>query len=225
MNCLIYIPFCIVDLWDQTDVCHGYLRGKQSNELNKKSVPYISLSPHASYLITYAVFPRCLLQNGLESWNENKDTFKSYHKGRGGMKAHRSYAHLGSRAQWSAEPTAPFPLQFSGARVNSETSAIWHREVMCNTFFFLLQLCHICSLFCCSNCLRSLWHARDVLPAEAVSQRQWGHLSSEPGRDPLGPRGGGEAPAWSHRRTGSQPAAWVRNHFYYLYKYVNWGMV
>lgn len=24
-----YIPLCIVDLWDQTDVCHGDLKGKQ----------------------------------------------------------------------------------------------------------------------------------------------------------------------------------------------------
>lgn len=51
-------------------------------------------------------------------------------------------------------------------------------------------------------------------PAKAVFQRRWDHLSSEPGHVSLGLLEEAEALAWSHRRTGSLPAVWARNHFH-----------
>lgn len=47
-------------------------------------------------------------------------------------------------------------------------------------------------------------------PVEAVSQRRWRHLTFEPGRVSLGLREEAEVLAWSHRCTGSLPAAWAK---------------
>lgn len=102
-----------------------------------------------------------------------------------------SSTNLESRDQWSAEPTAPSLLLFSESHIDSES----RNESL---FFFFFQI---------RNNYFSFWPVVFSL-AEAVFQRQWGHLSSEPVPVFVGQLEVNEALDGSRRCTGSLPAVW-----------------
>lgn len=101
--------------------------------------------------------------------------------------------NLESRGQWSAEPTAPCRLLFSESRTGSE-----NREEMT---FLQPSIINFHLDYSVSS------------PAEAVFQRRWGHLSSEPGHVAVGLLEGGEALDGSRRCNGSLPAVSSENPF------------